>query len=73
MRHPNTGYFTPPVGETYELVSEDKGFRFLAEKISHRPQIFVSNLESSNFEILSTIMPKGRASNYLWLDQDFIL
>ena len=29
--------FNPMLGETYELVREDKGFRFLAEKVSHRP------------------------------------
>lgn len=29
--------FNPMLGETYELVREDKGFRYLSEKISHRP------------------------------------
>lgn len=29
--------FNPMLGETFELVREDKGFRYLAEKISHRP------------------------------------
>ena len=29
--------FNPMLGETYELVREDRGFRFVAEKISHRP------------------------------------
>ena len=29
--------FNPMLGETYELVREDLGFRFLAEKISHHP------------------------------------
>ena len=29
--------FNPMLGETFELVREDLGFRFLAEKISHRP------------------------------------
>ena len=29
--------FNPMLGETYELVREDLGFRFLAEKVSHRP------------------------------------
>ncbi|KAK5958140.1 Oxysterol-binding protein 3 [Knufia fluminis] len=29
--------FNPMLGETYELVREDKNFRFIAEKVSHRP------------------------------------
>lgn len=29
--------FNPMLGETYELVRPDKGFRFVAEKVSHRP------------------------------------
>ncbi|KAG5455544.1 MAG: LOW QUALITY PROTEIN: Oxysterol-binding protein-domain-containing protein, partial [Olpidium bornovanus] len=31
--------FNPMLGETYELVREDKGFRFIAEKVSHYPVI----------------------------------
>lgn len=33
MRKP----FNPMLGESYELVREDKGFRFISEKVSHRP------------------------------------
>ncbi|KAJ3343380.1 Nucleoporin nup84 [Gonapodya sp. JEL0774] len=29
--------FNPLLGETYELVRSDKGFRFIAEKVSHQP------------------------------------
>ena len=29
--------FNPMLGETYELVREDLGFRFIAEKVSHHP------------------------------------
>lgn len=29
--------FNPMLGETFELVREDLGFRFIAEKVSHRP------------------------------------
>jgi len=38
--------FTPLLGETYELIREDKGYRFLAEKVSHRPQVFAAHAES---------------------------
>ena len=41
--------FTPLLAETYELIREDKGWRFLAEKVNHRPQIFASHAESEKW------------------------
>ena len=41
--------FNPLLGETFELVREDKGFRFLAEKISHRPVKLASQAESEKW------------------------
>lgn len=41
--------FTPLLAETYELVREDKGWRFLAEKVNHRPQIFAAHAESDKW------------------------
>ncbi|KAK3115670.1 Oxysterol-binding protein 3 [Teratosphaeriaceae sp. CCFEE 6253] len=38
--------FNPMLGETYELVREDLGFRFLAEKISHHPVRMACQAES---------------------------
>lgn len=38
--------FTPLLGETYELIREDRGYRFLSEKVSHRPQVFAAHAES---------------------------
>lgn len=35
--------FNPLLGETYELVDEDKGFRFIAEKVSHHPTIIAAH------------------------------
>ncbi|KAJ3325533.1 Oxysterol-binding protein, partial [Gonapodya sp. JEL0774] len=29
--------FNPLLGETYELIRADKGFRFIAEKVVHHP------------------------------------
>ena len=37
--------FNPMLGETYELVREDLGFRFLAEKVTHRPVRVASQAE----------------------------
>ena len=38
--------FNPMLGETYELVREDFGFRFLAEKVSHHPVRMACQAES---------------------------
>ena len=35
--------FNPLLGETYELCSEEKGFRFIAEKVSHHPTIIAAH------------------------------
>ncbi|KAK9383069.1 Oxysterol-binding protein-domain-containing protein [Kockiozyma suomiensis] len=38
--------FNPLMNETFEMVREDLNFRFLAEKISHRPPIFATFAEA---------------------------
>ncbi|KAK3707866.1 Oxysterol-binding protein 3 [Vermiconidia calcicola] len=40
--------FNPMLGETYELVREDLGFRFVAEKVSHHPVVMACQAESLN-------------------------
>lgn len=35
--------FNPLLGETYELIDNDKGFRFIAEKVSHHPTIIAAH------------------------------
>lgn len=49
--------FNPLLGETYELVREDKGFRYLAEKVSHRPPILATYAESANWTVSFTSRP----------------
>ncbi|KAG0641745.1 Oxysterol-binding protein-domain-containing protein [Tuber brumale] len=49
--------FNPMLGETYELVREDKGFRFIAEKVSHRPVIMACQAESQNWTFTQSPMP----------------
>ncbi|XP_072034757.1 oxysterol-binding protein-related protein 6-like isoform X2 [Amphiura filiformis] len=41
--------FNPLLGETYECVREDKGFRFIAEQVSHHPPVSVCHCTSKNF------------------------
>jgi hypothetical protein len=31
--------FNPLLGETYECIRPDKGFRFISEKVSHHPNV----------------------------------
>ncbi|XP_050790765.1 oxysterol-binding protein-related protein 7 isoform X2 [Gopherus flavomarginatus] len=41
--------FNPVLGETYECVRPDKGFRFISEQVCHHPPIFACHAESDNF------------------------
>ncbi|XP_050427969.1 oxysterol-binding protein-related protein 6-like isoform X2 [Adelges cooleyi] len=41
--------FNPLLGETYECIRDDKGFKFIAEQVSHHPPISVCHAESKNF------------------------
>lgn len=49
--------FNPMLGETFELVREDRGFRFLAEKISHRPVRMACQGESEKWTFTQSPMP----------------
>lgn len=50
--------FSPLLGETFELVREDKGFRFLAEKVSHRPMVIACHAESTLWTFSHSPKPK---------------
>ncbi|CAK1543640.1 unnamed protein product [Leptosia nina] len=41
--------FNPLLGETYECVREDKGFKFLAEQVSHHPPISACHAVSNRW------------------------
>ncbi|KAI8814464.1 Oxysterol-binding protein-domain-containing protein [Cladochytrium replicatum] len=41
--------FNPLLGETYECWREDLGFKFISEKVSHRPPIMACHAEGPNF------------------------
>jgi len=42
--------FNPLLGETYEYVRPDKGYRFFAEQVSHHPPIGAAYAESARWE-----------------------
>ncbi|XP_061665915.1 oxysterol-binding protein-related protein 7 isoform X2 [Syngnathoides biaculeatus] len=41
--------FNPVLGETYECVRDDLGFRFIGEQVCHHPPISACHAESENF------------------------
>ncbi|KAI8874554.1 Oxysterol-binding protein, partial [Backusella circina FSU 941] len=44
--------FNPVLAETYECIRPDRGFRFIAEKVSHHPNCFA---ESNHFQFRQTV------------------
>ncbi|CCH58114.1 hypothetical protein TBLA_0A03140 [Henningerozyma blattae CBS 6284] len=49
--------FNPLLGETFELVREDLGFRLVSEKVCHRPQIFAIHVDHELWECSYTVSP----------------
>ncbi|KAJ8926088.1 hypothetical protein NQ315_009945 [Exocentrus adspersus] len=54
--------FNPLLGETYECIREDKGFRFISEQVSHHPPIGACYAESANF----TFWQEARVKTKFW-------
>ncbi|CAH2056880.1 unnamed protein product, partial [Iphiclides podalirius] len=54
--------FNPLLHETYECVRPDRGFRFLAEQVSHHPPISACHAESQNW----TFWQEARIRTKFW-------
>nr|CAB3264583.1 oxysterol-binding protein-related protein 6 [Phallusia mammillata] len=54
--------FNPILGETYECIREDRGFRFLAEQVSHHPPISVCHAHGECFQFWQD----SRFKNKFW-------
>lgn len=54
--------FNPLLGETFECIREDKGFRFLAEQVSHHPPVSACHADSRNF----TFWQEARIKTKFW-------
>ncbi|XP_053124373.1 oxysterol-binding protein-related protein 6 isoform X8 [Hemicordylus capensis] len=52
--------FNPVLGETYESIRADKGFRFFSEQVSHHPPISACHCESKNFVFWQDIRWKNK-------------
>ena len=49
--------FNPMLGETFELVREDRGFRFLVEKVSHRPVRMACHADAEAWSFAQSPLP----------------
>ncbi|EFR02683.1 oxysterol-binding protein 2 [Nannizzia gypsea CBS 118893] len=49
--------FNPMLGETYELVLPERGFRFIAEKVSHRPVQLAMQADSRDWSFIQSPRP----------------
>ncbi|KAL9547865.1 hypothetical protein MBANPS3_005961 [Mucor bainieri] len=52
--------FNPLMSETYECIRPDRGFRFLAEKVSHYPNVMACVAESKTFTYRQTYLGKTK-------------
>ncbi|KAL4951974.1 Oxysterol-binding protein-domain-containing protein [Aspergillus filifer] len=52
--------FNPMLGETFELVREDLGFRFVSEKVSHRPVQLAYQADSKDWSLTQSPRPSQK-------------
>uniref|UniRef100_A0ABM0GUL0 Oxysterol-binding protein n=1 Tax=Saccoglossus kowalevskii TaxID=10224 RepID=A0ABM0GUL0_SACKO len=52
--------FNPMLGETYECIRDDKGFKFVSEQVSHHPPISACHCESDSFTFWQDIRIKTK-------------
>uniref|UniRef100_A0A673LFR5 Oxysterol-binding protein n=1 Tax=Sinocyclocheilus rhinocerous TaxID=307959 RepID=A0A673LFR5_9TELE len=52
--------FNPILGETYECLRPDKGFRFIAEQVSHHPPVSTCHCESKNYTFWQDVRWKNK-------------
>ncbi|XP_013420146.1 oxysterol-binding protein-related protein 2-like [Lingula anatina] len=50
--------FNPLLGETYEYVREDLGWKIICEQVSHHPPVSAFHVESQTYRFHGTILPK---------------
>lgn len=52
--------FNPMLGETFELIREDKNFRFVSEKVTHRPVQLAFHAEGKGWSIAQSPLPSQK-------------
>ena len=56
--------FNPLLGETYEYVRPDMGFRLVAEQVSHHPPVSAFHAEGKGYTFQGTIQPQVKFSGF---------
>ncbi|KAI9346936.1 Oxysterol-binding protein [Obelidium mucronatum] len=52
--------FNPLLGETFECIRPDKGFRFVSEKVSHHPPVMACHAESPKYTFYQDNLVKSK-------------
>lgn len=52
--------FNPLLGESYELIREDKGFRLISEKVSHKPPVFAMDVQAFDWSLSFSPAPSQK-------------
>ncbi|XP_053322348.1 oxysterol-binding protein-related protein 3 isoform X2 [Spea bombifrons] len=52
--------FNPVLGETYECIKEDQGFKFIAEQVCHHPPVSACHADSDKFVFYQDIRWKNK-------------
>merc|ERR1712055_161196 len=52
--------FNPLLGETYECVREDKGFRYISEQVSHHPPVSFVHATGTGWSWSQTLMIRSK-------------
>nr|KAJ3418879.1 Oxysterol-binding protein- protein 3 [Polyrhizophydium stewartii] len=52
--------FNPLLGETFEFIRDDKGFRFISEKVSHHPPVMACYAESPSYRFYQDSLLKTK-------------
>ncbi|ORY47691.1 Oxysterol-binding protein [Rhizoclosmatium globosum] len=52
--------FNPLLGETFECIRPDKGFKFVAEKVSHHPPVMACHAESEKYVFFQDNLVKSK-------------
>lgn len=60
INRPTKKPFNPLLGETYECIRSELGFRFISEKVSHHPPIVACHGDGEDFEFWQDQQPKSK-------------
>ncbi len=58
--HRTTKFFNPVLGETYELIDNDLGFRYFGEQVSHHPPISAIHAEGIGYKIYANTNARSK-------------